>query len=121
LLLDLPELVTLNRKKIAALAGLAPFNRDSGKAKGRRAIWGGRASVRSMLYMATVTAVRCNPVVRAFYERLSKTGKPFKVAMTACMHKLLGILESEWMLRLSMISTMTVALGYSTSEMRRRK
>jgi transposase len=94
LLLDLPELGTLNRKKIAALAGLAPFNRDSGKAKGRRAIWGGRASVRSMLYMASVTAVRCNPVIRAFYERLSATGKPFKVAMTACMHKLLAILNA---------------------------
>ncbi|WP_438009054.1 IS110 family transposase [Sorangium sp. So ce321] len=94
LLLDLPELGTLSRQQIAALVGVAPFNRDSGKAKGRRAIWGGRASVRSMLYMASVTAVRCNPVIRAFYDRLRAAGKPYKVAMTACMHKLLTILNA---------------------------
>jgi transposase len=94
LLLDLPELGTLDRKQIAALAGLAPFNRDSGKAKGRRAIWGGRSTVRSMLYMACVTAVRCNPVIRAFFDRLSAAGKPYKVAMTACMHKLLTVLNA---------------------------
>ncbi|WP_129350280.1 IS110 family transposase [Sorangium cellulosum] len=94
LLLDLPELGTLNRKQVAALVGVAPFNRDSGNVKGRRAIWGGRASVRSMLYMASVTAVRCNPVIRAFYDRLRAAGKPYKVAMTACMHKLLTILNA---------------------------
>jgi len=94
LLLDLPELGTLDRKQIAALVGVAPFNRDSGKLRGRRAIWGGRASVRSMLYMASVTAARCNPVIRSFYERLIAAGKKGKVALTACMHKLLTILNA---------------------------
>jgi transposase len=94
LLLDLPELGRLNRKQIAALVGVAPFNRDSGTLRGRRAIWGGRASVRSMLYMAAVTAVRCNPVIRPFYERLIAAGKKGKVALTACMHKLLTILNA---------------------------
>jgi transposase len=94
LLLDLPELGTLNRKQIAALVGVAPFNRDSGKLRGRRAIWGGRATVRSMLYMACVTCVRFNPVIGSFYERLRAAGKPAKVALTACMHKLLTILNA---------------------------
>ncbi|WP_438039300.1 IS110 family transposase [Sorangium sp. So ce128] len=94
LLFDLPELGTLNRKQIAALVGLAPFNHDSGKIKGRRAIWGGRASVRSMLYMASVACMRFNPVIRAFYDRLKTAGKPTKVALTACMHKLLTILNA---------------------------
>ena len=94
LLLDLPELGTLSHKQIAALAGLAPLNRDSGKAKGRRAIWGGRASVRAMLYMACIACLRFNPVIRAFYDRLREAGKPFKVALTACMHKLLTILNA---------------------------
>ncbi len=94
LLLDLPELGKLNRKQIAALVGVAPFNRDSGTLRGRRAIWGGRASVRSMLYMAAVTATRCNPVIRPFYERLVAAGKKGKVALTACMHKLLTILNA---------------------------
>lgn len=94
LLLDLPELGTLHRKKIASLVGLAPFNRDSGKDEKRRAICGGRASVRSMLYMACVTCVRVNPVIGVFYERLRKAGKPAKVALTACMHKLLTILNA---------------------------
>jgi transposase len=94
LLLDLPELGTLDRKQIAALVGLAPFNCDSGKLKGRRRIWGGRASVRSMLYMAVVTCTRCNPIIRSFYERLVAAGKPGKVALTACMHKLLTILNA---------------------------
>lgn len=93
LLAELPELGTLNRRQIAALAGVAPFNRDSGKFRGKRAIWGGRAEVRSVLYMSTLTAVRYNPVIRAFYQRLTKAGKKHKVAMTACMRKLLTILN----------------------------
>jgi transposase len=93
LLAELPELGTLNRRQIAALAGVAPFNRDSGRFRGKRAIWGGRAEVRSVLYMSTLTAVRCNPVIRAFYLRLISAGKKHKVAMTACMRKLLTILN----------------------------
>jgi transposase len=94
LLVDLPELGTLNDKQIAALVGVAPFNRDSGMLRGRRSIYAGRATVRSMLYMACVASVRCNPVLRSFYERLRAAGKPAKVALTACMHKLLIILNS---------------------------
>ena len=94
LLLDLPELGTLHRKQIAALAGLAPFNHDSGKLRGRRTISGGRATVRSMLYMATVASLRWNPVMASFYERLRVAGKPVKVALTACMHKLLTLLNA---------------------------
>lgn len=96
LLLDLPELGTLNRKQIAALVGVAPFNHDSGKVRGRRSIWGGRSAVRSMLYMACVASLKGsrNLVMRAFYDRLRKAGKPAKVALTACMHKLLTILNS---------------------------
>ena len=94
LLLDLPELGTLHRKQIAALAGLAPFNHDSGKLRGRRTISGGRATVRSMLYMATVASLRWNPVMASFYERLRAAGKPVKVALTACMHKLLTLLNA---------------------------
>jgi len=93
LLAALPELGTLNRRQIAALAGVAPFNRDSGKFKGKRAIWGGRAEVRAVLYMGTLSAVRCNPIIRSFYQRLTKAGKNHKVAMTACMRKLLTILN----------------------------
>jgi len=93
LLAELPELGTLNRRQIAALAGVAPFNRDSGRFRGKRAIWGGRAEIRSVLYMSTLTAVRCNPVIRAFYLRLISAGKKHKVAMTACMRKLLTILN----------------------------
>lgn len=93
LLAELPELGTLNRRRIAALAGVAPFNRDSGRFRGKRAIWGGRAEVRSVLFMSTLSAVRCNPVIRAFYQRLTKAGKQHKVAMTACMRKLLTILN----------------------------
>jgi transposase len=93
LLAALPELGTLNRRQIASLAGVAPFNRDSGKFKGKRAIWGGRAEVRSVLYMSTLAAVRCNPIIRSFYQRLIKAGKKHKVAMTACMRKLLTILN----------------------------
>lgn len=94
LLADLPELGTLNRKQISALVGIAPFNRDSGTLKGRRAIWGGRAAVRSALYMATLVATRHNPVIREFYKRLKAKGKVSKVALVACMRKLLTILNS---------------------------
>jgi transposase len=94
LLADVPELGHLNRRAMAALVGLAPFNRDSGRFRGRRCIWGGRAAVRAVLYMATLTAIRCNPVIRAFHARLIAVGKPFKVAMVACMRKLLVILNA---------------------------
>ena len=94
LLADLPELGQLNREQIAALAGLAPFNHDSGTLKGQRTIWGGRASVRTSLYMATLAAVRCNPPLKAFYDRLRADGKHFKKSITACMRKLLVILNT---------------------------
>ena len=94
LLAELPELGQLNRQQIAALVGLAPLNRDSGKFQGRRSIWGGRAAVRKALYMAALTARRCNPVIQAFAERLEAAGKPFKVVLTACMRKLLVILNT---------------------------
>jgi transposase len=94
LLADLPELGHLNRKQIAALVGVAPFNRDSGRLAGKRMIWGGRAAVRTTLYMATLSATRFNPVIRTFYERLVHAGKPPKVALTACMRKLLTILNA---------------------------
>jgi transposase len=94
LLLDLPELGTLSRQRIAALAGVAPFNRDSGTLRGHRTIWGGRAPLRATLYMATLVAVRHNPVLKAFYARLVTAGKAKKVALTACMRKLLTILNA---------------------------
>jgi transposase len=94
LLAALPELGTLNRTQIAALVGVAPFNRDSGTLRGKRASWGGRASVRAALSMAALTAARCNPVVRAFSLRLRTAGKAKKVALTACMRKLLTILNA---------------------------
>lgn len=94
LMAQLPELGKLNRRQIAALAGLAPFNRDSGQYRGQRAIWGGRAQVRCALYMATITAIRCNEVIRPFYQRLRNAGKPPKVAITACMRKLLTIVNT---------------------------
>lgn len=95
LAIDLPELGSLDRKQIAALAGLAPLNRDSGKSHGQRHIWGGRASVRTALYMASVASLRCNPVTKALYERLTKQArKPAKVALVACMRKLLTILNA---------------------------
>ena len=100
LIAELPELGQLNRQEISALVGLAPFNRDSGKWSGKRSIWGGRKSVRSALYMAAVTACRCNPVIKAFAQRLRKAGKPYKVMITACMRKLLVILNT-------MVSTKT--------------
>lgn len=94
LIADLPELGQLNRREIAALAGLAPFNRDSGTQRGRRCIWGGRAQLRSTLYMATLTATRCNPLIKPFYQKLIQAGKPHKVAITACMRKLIVILNT---------------------------
>jgi transposase len=94
LLCDLPELGTLSRQRIAALVGVAPFNCDSGTMRGRRTIWGGRAHVRATLYMGTLVAVRHNPVLKASYERLLAAGKAKKVALTACMRKLLTILNA---------------------------
>lgn len=94
LLAMLPELGQLNRQEIAALAGVAPMNKDSGKKQGRRRIFGGRASVRSVLYMATLSATRFNPAIKVFYNRLLKQGKDKKVALTACMRKLLVILNA---------------------------
>lgn len=93
-LADLPELGHLDRKKIAALVGVAPFNDDSGYRRGKRRIKGGRPSVRTVLYMATVTAVKFNPIIKAFYDRLLKFGKLKKVALVACMRKLLTILNA---------------------------
>lgn len=90
----LPELGTLSHKQVSALVGVAPFNRDSGTLRGRRTIWGGRACVRKVLYMATVCATRFNLRIKAFYERLLEKGKCTKVALTACMHKLLIILNA---------------------------
>jgi len=94
LIADLPELGTLDRKQIAALVGVAPFNRDSGKRRGRREIWGGRAGVRAALYMAALAATRFNPIIAAFHQRLRAAGKPPKVALVACMRKLLIILNA---------------------------
>jgi transposase len=94
LLAELPELGTLNRKQIAALVGVAPLNRDSGTLRGRRMVWGGRASVRTTLYLAAMCGTRFNPVLRAFYQRLLAAGKPKKVAQVACARKLLTILNA---------------------------
>ena len=93
LISQLPELGTLSGRKIGALVGVAPLNRDSGRHRGKRSIWGGRADIRRVLYMATLSATRCNPVIRPFYQRLRKAGKEHKVAMTACMRKFLVILN----------------------------
>jgi len=90
----LPELGRLDRKQIAALVGVAPFNRDSGTLRGKRTVWGGRAVVRQALYMAVLSAVRFNPVLKAFYTRLRGNGKAAKVALVACMRKLLTILNA---------------------------
>ena len=94
LISQLPELGDLNRKEVAALVGVAPFNRDSGTWRGRRTIWGGRATVRAVLYMSTLVATRYNPVIREFYERLLGSGKVKKVALIACMRNLLTILNA---------------------------
>ena len=93
LIAELPELGSLNRYQIAALVGVAPFNRDSGSFRGHRSVWGGRASVRAALYMATLVATRFNPLIKTFYDRLCAKGKHKKVALTACMRKLLTILN----------------------------
>ena len=89
-----PELGTLNRREIAALAGVAPLANDSGKHRGKRFTWGGRADVRAVLYMAAVSAIRCNDTIKAFAERLKKAGKPPKVVIVACMRKLLTMMNS---------------------------
>lgn len=89
-----PELGRLNRKQIAALVGVAPLNNDSGKAEGKRTTWGGRATVRAVLYMAALSASRYNPAIRAFRDRLLAKGKAPKVVLVACMRKLLTILNA---------------------------
>jgi transposase len=101
LIAQLPELGTLNRRQIAALVGVAPLNRDSGMIHGRRIIWGGRPHVRAVLYMSTLVATRYNPVIRDFYLRLCSAGKRRKVALIACMRKLLTILNAMLKYRLS--------------------
>lgn len=94
LLATLPELGHLSRHQVAALVGVAPLNRDSGTMRGKRMVWGGRAPVRAVLYMAALVGLKHNPVLRLFYDRLRAGGKPFKVAATACMRKLLTILNA---------------------------
>ncbi len=94
LLAKCPELGTLNRREIAALVGVAPMANDSGQYRGKRFIWGGRSEVRAVLYMATISAIRCNAVIRAFAERLKNAGKPPKVVIVACMRKLLTIMNA---------------------------
>jgi transposase len=89
-----PEWGRLAAGQIAALVGVAPLNRDSGTRRGRRSVWGGRAAVRSVLYMGTLRTTRCNPVIGAFYERLLAAGKAKKVALVACLHKLLTLLNA---------------------------
>lgn len=91
---QMPETGQINRKEAAVLVGVAPINNDSGKRRGRRMIWGGRSSVRRALYMSTMSAKKCNPVIKAYYERLRAAGKPHKVAMVACMRKLLTIINA---------------------------
>ena len=111
LLAHLPELGNLNRRQIAALVGVAPFNRDSGNLRGKRTVWGGRSAVRAALYMATLVATRHNPVIRAFYHRLCADGKPKKVALTASMRKLLTILNAMLKHRTPWHYTDTQTLG----------
>ena len=94
LLVELPELGSLNRRQIAALVGVAPLNRDSGTMRGKRTVWGGRSKLRAMLYMAALVGTRHNAVLRAFYDRLIRAGKAKKVALVACMRKLLTILNA---------------------------
>lgn len=94
LLADLPELGSLNNKEVGALVGVAPINRDSGRQRGKRRIQGGRANIRTVLYMATLSATQCNPVIREFYQRLLKQGKHKKVAITACMRKFITMLNA---------------------------
>ena len=94
LIADLPELGRLSHGQMAALVGVAPLNRDSGALRGRRSIWGGRATVRAALYMAALRATRCTPALQVFYTRLVAAGKPKKVVLVACMHQLLTILNA---------------------------
>jgi transposase len=94
LIAELPELGLLTGKQVAALVGVAPLNWDSGLFRGKRCVWGGRASIRAALYMSTLTGIRHNPVLKEFYQRLRASGKLHKVAMTACMRKLLVILNA---------------------------
>ena len=94
LLAKCPELGQLNRREIAKLTGVAPLANDSGKHRGKRFVWGGRADVRAVLYMATVTAIRCNPAIKAFADRLKQAGKPAKVVIVACMRKLLTVMNA---------------------------
>ena len=94
LILHLPELGQLDRWQVAALIGVAPLNRDSGTLRGRRGTWGGRASVRNVLFMAALSAIHYNPVIKGFYERLRQAGKRHKVAMVACMRRMLTILNT---------------------------
>jgi transposase len=94
LITGLPELGSLSRRKIAALVGVAPLNHDSGLFRGKRTVWGGRSSIRAVLYMATLSASRVNPTISIFYRRLIQAGKKPKVALTACMRKLLGMLNA---------------------------
>lgn len=94
LLADMPELGTLNNKQVGALTGVAPINRDSGRLRGKRRIQGGRAGVRTTLYMATLSATQCNPVIKAFYQKLVAAGKHKKVAITACMRKFITMLNA---------------------------
>jgi len=107
LLADLPELGSLNNKEISALVGVAPINRDSGKCRGKRRIHGGRANVRTVLYMATLSTTLCNPVIRDFYKMLIAKGKHKKVAITACMRKFITMLnamvrdDSVWLIKKS--------------------
>jgi transposase len=94
LLAELPELGEITHKRLCALVGVAPFNRDSGQSRGKREVWGGRAPVRAALYMGALVATRHNPILKEFYERLLAAGKPKKVALVACMRKLLSILNA---------------------------
>ena len=94
LIAELPELGRLDRRRLAALVGVAPINRDSGQMRGRRSIAGGRGEVRKVLYMATLVAIRWNPVLKAHYQGLVERGRPKKVALVACMRRLLGILNA---------------------------
>jgi transposase len=94
LLIELPELGQLNRRKVAALVGVAPLNRDSGTLRGKRTVWGGRATLRAALYMAALVATKCNPIIAAFYRRLLDAGKVKKVALVACMRKLLTMVNA---------------------------
>ena len=113
LLAYLPELGALNRRQIAALVGVAPFNQDSGTLRGKRPVWSGRAGVRTALYMGAMVSSRHNPVIRDFYQRLLSAGKPKKVALTACMRKLLTILNSMFKHGTSWQHSDTKAIIYS--------